>query len=188
MINAAAESDQNLLAAYQQGEHRAFETLYARYAQAVLAYALGMLGERDRAEDVLQQVFIGFVKQAPTLPRNTCVKAYLFAAARNRITNIRRDRDRAETFAAGYELFVQRRSVPGPDAAAAAQADEVRGRLNAALARLAEEEREVILLHTQGELSFTEMSAALGIPRGTLATRYRSGILRLRELLNHEHA
>ena len=194
MTNAAAETDQCLLMAYQQGDVGAFEKLYARYAQAVLAYALGMLCNGDAAEEMMQQVFINFIRRVPTLPPDTNVKAYLFTATRNRIINQRRDRERAERLVqdAGCEFLARlRQEQPvGADADPPdpAQAEEIRRALNAALAKLAEDEREVVLMRTQGGLSFSEMAFALNQPRGTVATRYRTAITRLREMLDHDQA
>jgi len=187
MANAATETDQGLLAAWQQGDVAAFERLYARHSPALLAYAIGMLGSRDAAEEVLQQVFIGFVAVSPRLPGNTNVRAYLFAGARNRIMNLHRDRQRAEGLAAGYEALARPRTDlnPGPDPV---EAEEMRAALNAALARLPADLREPVLLHTQGGLTFNEMAFALKVPRGTVVSRYQAGIERLREMLNHDHA
>ena len=194
MTNAAAETDQGLLIAYQQGDVGAFETLYDRYAQAVLAYALGMLRDGDAAEEMMQQVFIGFIKRVPALPPNTNVKAYLFTAARNRIINLRRDRERADELARNVsrEMLARLRQGQSPAAEPGfsddSEAEAVRRALNAALAGLSDDEREVVLMRTQGRLSFSEMAFALSLPKGTVATRYRTAITRLREMLNHEHA
>lgn len=179
-------TDQHLLAAYQQGNLDAFETLYARHAKALLAYAIGMLCDRNDAEEVLQQVFIAFVARCPKLPANTNVKAYLFASARNRIVNVRRSSSRADNFAREYEVFARLRNNPEPHAGAGLEAQETRIKLNGAQARLPDEQREVMLLHTQGGLTFAEMAVALDLPGGTVATRYRSAIHKLREFLTHE--
>jgi len=186
MTDAAAESDQSLLAAYQRGDLAGFERIYARYAPAMLSCAIGMLGGRDAAEDVLQQVFTKFIKLSPGLPANTNVRAYLFAAVRNCSVNVRRARARTEAASAGYEALLRPRENHSSDAAAAALADELRRELNDALARLADDERETVLLRTQGGLTFSELAFALGVPRGTAATRYRAALSKLREMLDHE--
>ncbi|HUW34575.1 MAG TPA: sigma-70 family RNA polymerase sigma factor [Planctomycetota bacterium] len=186
MTDAAAESDQSLLAAYQRGDLAGFERIYARYAPAMLSCAIGMLGDRAAAEDALQQVFAKFIKLSPGLPANTNVRAYLFAAVRNCSVNIRRTRARTAAASAGYEALVRPRVNHSPDADAAALADELRRELNDALARLGDDERETVLLRTQGGLTFSELAFALGVPRGTAVTRYRSAITKLREMLDHE--
>jgi len=141
-------TDQRLLAEYQAGDLNAFETLYARHAKALLAYALGMLGDRNDAEEVLQRVFIAFVRRCPNLPKSTNVKAYLFAGARNSIANMHRDRGRAGDLAIDYEGFLRLREDGDQDVAAALHAEETRRRINRALDRLLDEQREVVLLYT----------------------------------------
>ena len=68
-------------AAYQAGEIGAFEVLYERHAQAVLTYLAGMLGNRDEAEDGLQQVFSAFVARTRQLPPDTNIRASICWAA-----------------------------------------------------------------------------------------------------------
>jgi len=179
-------TDQHLLTAYQAGDLNAFETLYARHATALLAYAIGMLGDRNEAEEALQQVFSAFVARCPKLPPNTNVRAYLFASARNRIVSVHRSRSRADNFTREYEVFARLRNNHPPQADAGLEDEDTRRRLNGALARLPHEQREVVLLHTQGGLTFSEMAFALDLPGGTVATRYRAAINKLREFLNHE--
>jgi len=186
MTDAAAESDQSLLAAYQRGDLAGLERIYARYASGMLACAIGLLGSRDAAEDVLQHVFANFIKLSPGLPANTNVRAYLFTAVRNCSVNARRARARTEAASAGYESLLRPRENHSPDAGSAAVADELRRTLNDALARLADEEREAVLLRTQGGLTFNELAFALGVPRGTAVTRYRAALDKLREMLDHE--
>jgi RNA polymerase sigma-70 factor (ECF subfamily) len=179
------QTDQDLLAGYRAGDLSAFETLYARYAKAMLAYAIGMLGHRSDADEVLQEVFIAFVGRAGSLPPDTNVKAYLFTSARHRIMNVRRSNQRKANSAAEYKILAGRRAgIDPPDSDL--QAEESRQRLNRALQRSSDEEREAVLLHTQGELSFSEIALTLGLPRGTVVSRYRAGIQKLREYLEHD--
>jgi len=180
---AAIDNNHNLLSAYQGGDLRAFERLYTQYAPRLLGYALSLLGDRDGAEDILQKVFTAFIRRAPQLPPETRVGTYLFAAARNHIANAYRSRERGERFARNYEVFVRCRSLGSDDPAENAETGELLQEINGALAHLSVKERDVILLRTQGGLSFTDIAKALGRPRGTVATQYRAAIAKLRHLL-----
>jgi RNA polymerase sigma-70 factor (ECF subfamily) len=186
MTVAAVAQEAELLAAYQGGEVGAFEEIYDRHARAVLTYLVGMLGDRDAAEDTLQQVMTAFAARARTIGVDINVRAYLLTSARNAVVNRIRARCRRERFAEGYAVLVRRRAseFPAPDSALAR--DETRERLNRALAALPDNEREVILLHCQGELTFEDTADVLGIPRGTATTRYRSAIFKLRMRLRDE--
>ena len=179
-------TDENLLAAFRGGDAQAFETLYARHARALSAYLLGMLADKAAVDEIIQQVFIGFISRAGSLPPDSSVRGYFFASARNRLANFHRSHARSQTLEKNYEILARARSDDHTDAAAALETEEIRSRLNQALAELAGGEREVVLLHTQGELSFTEIADTLKLPRGTVASRYRAAITRLRGLLTHE--
>lgn len=180
---ATTESDHKLLSAYQRGHLRAFEAIYARYAPRLLGYARSMLGDHDAAEDVLQQLFAAFIRRAPHLPAQTRLRAYLFTAARNHVANAHRSQHRRTNFSQKYEAFVRWRGYQPTGPAQRAEADELRIMIDRVLATLSPVEREAVLLRTQGGMTFTEIAEALGTPRGTVATRYRTAIGKLRKLL-----
>jgi len=175
-----------LLAAFRFGDAEAMGALYDRHARAVRVYLLGMLGDREEAEDVFQHVMVGFIKQAASLRDNTAVRAYLLASARNRVSNLLRNKNRRDNSLHDYEALSRHRDGQELDPASSAEAEEIRRQLNAALAQLPGEEREVVLLHTHAGLSFGEVAEALGVPKSTAASRYQVGLAKLRELLPHE--
>jgi len=186
MTVAVVSQEAELLAAYQGGDALAFEQLYDLHAGSVLTYLVGMLGNRDGAEETLQLVFTRFAERARSVPLETNVRAYLLTSARNAVVNRIRSRSRRERFAQGYGILVRRRggNAAGPEQGI--ERDERCRRLNAALAALPDGEREVVLLHIKSELTFEETAAVLGIPRGTATTRYRSALRKLRMRLRHE--
>ncbi|HYG76079.1 MAG TPA: sigma-70 family RNA polymerase sigma factor [Planctomycetota bacterium] len=178
------ETDQELLTSFRAGEIGAFERLYERHARPVLTILTHILGDRDEAEDELQETFVSFAQSAPQLGLETNIRAYLVAAARNRALNRRRGRNRRHDFARRYEVVLQYRDIAAHEGVSSqAEADERLRRLNDGLNQLTENEREVVLLHTQAELTFKEIAELLKTPQGTVATRYRSALSRLRELL-----
>ena len=184
MTLSTAQSDAELLAAFQSGQEDAFEEFYERHARALLAYLLGMLKDREWAEEGLQQVFIALARRVRDLPPDLQTRLYLFRSARNWALNAIRGRRRQKRLAERYELLARQRSTaPGPEQPL--EAAGVRAELNAALRALSEEEREAILLHTQAELTFQEIAHLTEAPLGTVATRYRAGIEKLRRHLRH---
>jgi RNA polymerase sigma-70 factor (ECF subfamily) len=186
MIVAAVAKEAEALAAYRAGDSRAFEEIYDRHARPVLTYLVGMLGDREAAEDTLQGIFTSFAARARELDAGTNVRAYLLASARNAVVNLIRARGRRERFAEGYEVLVRRRATEFDPPERNSQRDELRARLNRALGELPDPEREVVLLHCQAEMTFEEVARVLGIPRGTATTRYRSALVKLRMRLRHE--
>lgn len=190
------------------GSEAALETLYDRYAGAVFAMAYRLTADRGIAEEVVQDAFLTLWNRAETFdPSKGSLAAWLNAVTRNRsIDRLRAagrrpdlvsvgltagsEVDSAEALdrlvSVGYGGVVVAGSAitPGPEdmAATAARQDAIR----AALAVMPEPERLVILLAYQDELSQTEIAERLGWPLGTVKTRTRRALLRLREALGAE--
>jgi RNA polymerase sigma-70 factor (ECF subfamily) len=190
------------------GSEAALETLYDRYAAAVFAMAYRLTADRGIAEEVVQDAFLTLWNRAESFdPSKGSLPAWLNAVTRNRsIDRLRAagrrpdlvavgltagsEADPAEALdrlvSVGYGGVVVAGSAmtPGPDdmATTAARQDAIR----AALAVMPEAERVVIMLAYQEELSQTEIAARLGWPLGTVKTRTRRALLRLREALGAE--
>jgi RNA polymerase sigma-70 factor (ECF subfamily) len=146
------------------------QTLYDAHGRTLLAYARSLLGDIAAAEDVLHQVFIRLLRGdvrilgAP-LP-------YLCRAIRNAASNYRRGRARDTELADGAEWL----EAPGgmEDAALA---------LQQALDALPGDQRDAIVLHVWGQMTFQDIAEALEISPNTAASRYRYGLSKLRERL-----
>jgi RNA polymerase sigma-70 factor (ECF subfamily) len=140
--------------------------LYEEHARGLLAYACSFVTSFSTAEDVLHQVFERLLRgdlaitQAPV--------SYLYRAVRNTCLNKVRDRASEVNFDEGWL-----ESPSGMESTAV--------ELQSALRELPEQQREVILLHIWGQMSFEEVANALEIPANTAASRYRYGLSKLRE-------
>src|SRR3989454_12545648 len=92
---AQERTDEELLAAYQQGDPGAFEALLRRHRAPLFTFLLRMLGDRQRAEDLAQETFLRIVKGAPAWERRARFQTWLYTVARNLcIDQSRRDRVR----------------------------------------------------------------------------------------------
>src|SRR5215831_3350889 len=81
-------SDEELLVRVGDGDSKAFELLYRRYARPVLGLALRRLGDRGRAEDAVQDAFVAIWRSARTYnPKRGSGAPWLYAVARNAITD-----------------------------------------------------------------------------------------------------
>lgn len=149
----------------------AIESLYRQHGPALLLFAESMTGERSRAQDSLHQVFLRLIEQGP-LHDVTDVKAYLFACVRNSILNDIKFRERNVELVEGSAWF----EPPNRDYA---------GELNLrrTLFLLPEDQRQVIVLHVWGELTFAQIATLLEISSNTVASRYRYALSKLRESL-----
>jgi RNA polymerase sigma-70 factor (ECF subfamily) len=185
MVMSVEISDQELLSAFASGDVDAFSQLYDRHASVLLTLLLNILGDLQEAEDELQETFVAFAEQVRTTPVENS-RAFLVTVARNRAINRLRGNQRRQNFDRHYELLAQWRD---DDSSLALPSDpqersECLERLNKGLNQLTEAEREVVLLHTHAHLGFREISELLNTPQGTVASRYRTAIGRLREWLN----
>jgi RNA polymerase sigma-70 factor (ECF subfamily) len=152
--------------------------LFDRFGEAMYRYLTVKLGSPDDAEDVLQEVFCRLVKYSFRLRFIHDLRSFAFRIARNeanRFLQCKIHSEQAAQPAAGFaESF--RRTYSGPDGLSE-QA------VAAALTRIPDEQREVIILRIFEGLSFTEIAAVGGQSINTVASRYRYGIEKMRALM-----
>ena len=142
---------------------------------AVVAVAARVLGSRDEAEDVAQEVFLSFARSA--VPAAEAPGWLAVAAAHTALNHLRSGRRRAarEEAAADGPLST-------PDVADTVVAREESGRVRAALARLPRRQAVALVLRHSG-LSYADVAAALGLSPGSVGTTVRRAESALREEL-----
>src|SRR5438094_10438413 len=146
---AQERTDEELLAAYQQGDPEAFESLLRRYRAPLFTFLLRMLGDREKAEDLAQETFLRIVKGASDWEHRARFQTWLFTIARNLcVDQSRRDRfRRADSLDAQGpdEEPAMVDPVPGHeiDPSRGAESARLRPVLARALASLPAEQREV---------------------------------------------
>jgi RNA polymerase sigma-70 factor (ECF subfamily) len=168
------------------GDRDAFSHFYDRYAPLVYPLILRILRERADAADVLQDVFWEAWQAASTYdPGRGTPEAWVVMRARTRaIDRVRSIRRRNETFVAPVDEAVAA-APPGMGGDAAERAAD-RSVVRNALDRLADVQREVIELAYYGGLTQTEIAERLKQPLGTVKTRMRLGLERLREAMRQQ--
>ena len=178
--------DQALMARIADGDSRALDALYDRYSRAVYGVALRILGESELAEDVVQETFWRVWRRARTFQSGRGkVAAWIFGIAHNlSVDELRRQRSRPRSVYDTDEMPVLRdREDSRMDVVADALENE-RGRLiGAALQHISADQREAIELAYFGGLSQSEIAERLQSPIGTIKTRIRLGLRKLRDLL-----
>ena len=142
--------------------------LYHQYGAALLLFASAISGDPVRAQDALQQVFLKLMENG-NLSRATDKKAYLFACVRNAILNDCRLQHRNTRVEVESMWFIPPNRDYGEER-----------KLRQALKGLPNDQREVVILHIWGELTFSEIGALLGISANTAASRYRYALAKLR--------
>jgi RNA polymerase sigma-70 factor (ECF subfamily) len=157
------------------GDPDAFGELYDALADRLHHYLVSRLGASADADDVLQETFLRLARNRGRMREVDDLTAFAFAVARNEALRwLDARRRRGEALAAiARDLFEEGSS---DDAVAREAAESV----TLALARLDAEDREVIELKTFAGLTFREIGAVLGRPLGTVASRYRAALDRMR--------
>jgi len=201
-VRSGSAEDAALVRDVAAGSQAALAHLYDRHADAVYAASCRLTSDRQVAEEVVQETFLALWNRAELFdPAAGSLAAWLHTIARNRTVDRLRAAGRRPTLVplssaggmdepdtAALERIVASGSVlggadlgPGPERAL--DAAELRASLQDALATMPEHERTVIVLAYHDELSQTEIAARLGWPLGTVKTRTRRALLRMREVL-----
>ena len=173
------------------GDAAAFATLYDRHARAVYGLLLRMVGDRPIAEDLVQETFMRVWQHAPTFDqeRGNPLPWMLGIAHHLGLNEHRRRRLRPVVAPAETDDLVdpQLARLPSdePDPADVAVRQERRSSVVTALASLPEVQRAVIELYAVGHTQ-EEIATRLDAPLGTVKTRMRRGLHRLRDVLRDE--
>ena len=165
-----------------RGDPTAFVELYDACADRVHHYLVVRLGSLSDADDVLQETFVCLARTRKRLATIENLQAYVFATARNEAMRLveRRTRDgRLRGYLSLKSLF---QKVPGDGL----EAVDMTEWIASSLARLSDELREIVVLKIYADLTFREISEVTGLPQGTVATRYRSALEKLRHQMVKE--
>ncbi|HEX7231812.1 MAG TPA: sigma-70 family RNA polymerase sigma factor [Candidatus Binatia bacterium] len=171
-----------LIASIAEKNRDAFSRFYDFYAPMIYSLALRMLRASSEAEDLLQEIFLQVWRQAAAYSfERGSPEAWLINIARSRaIDKLRSIRRREKSFV----LTDDPAAAESPDnVETAAGESETRLIMNSALANLPEAQRRVLELAYFDGLSQAEIAARLAEPLGTVKTRMRAGIQRLRGML-----
>jgi RNA polymerase sigma factor (sigma-70 family) len=144
------------------------EALYRQHGAALMLFASAISGDRGRAQDAVHQVFLKAIENRG-VSQAINKKAYLFASVRNAVLNDAKVQDR------NMPLDVDSAWFSPPDRDYAGEQN-----LRRALGELPNDQREVIVLHVWGELTFSEIADLQGVSSNTAASRYRYALSKLR--------
>jgi RNA polymerase sigma-70 factor (ECF subfamily) len=165
---------------------RAFEALYDRYGNLVYSVSLRILGDVQAAEDVVQDVFLRVWRKPDHYDTaRGRFMTWLLSVARNRAIDERRSRGRRQRFEVGSSPLdgEDPRGGEADDPALAAALSDERAAIRRALAGLPPEQRSAIELAYWGGFTQQEIARALGEPLGTVKTRIRLGMQKMRAAL-----
>ena len=180
-------SDEELLGLITQRRSEALEVLYDRYAGAIFSLAVRMLRDAGAAEEVTQDAFFNVWRRASSYrPDRGEVTAWLFSIGHHRVVDEVRRRRRREERQVFQDMELMRQPDEAGNPAKQAVQMLLRGEIEVALSALRQEQREVVVLAYYGGLTHSEIAKRLGNPLGTVKTRMRLGLKKLREVLGKQ--
>lgn len=179
----------NLLTKIAEGDRNALSQLYDRYSRIIYAIAWKSLNSVEDCEEVVLDVFAQVWKIADRFDANKgSIEQWLFTLTRSRILDRLRKLQRLNKVVTaaiidGKEIEFATTSV---DPLAALEMTERRQQVLAALERIPSVQREIIEMAYYRGLTHTEIAAATGLSLGTVKTRLRLGLSKLRVGIEHE--
>jgi RNA polymerase sigma-70 factor, ECF subfamily len=177
-------ADENLISFVGQGDAEAFTTLYDRHSRAAFSLAYRMMGERQAAEDLVQDAFLKLWRSATSYrPERGSVRTWLLSIVRNRSidqlrshASRRRTQDKIEASAP--------RSQPS-EAFAETWRNSQRDQVREALNTLPSEQLKVLELAYFSGYTHAQVSELLDVPLGTTKGRMRLGLKKMRDYFDH---
>jgi RNA polymerase sigma-70 factor, ECF subfamily len=172
-----------LLAHVARGDQPAFEEVYDRMAGPVLGMVRGVLRDLAQSEEVMQEVLLELWRTASRFdPGKGSALSWVMTMAHRRAV----DRVRSEQKAVEREFRAATAQVDFDDVTETVEATLDRERVRHCLRSLTDLQRESVTLAYYGSYSYSEVAGLLGVAVGTVKTRMRDGLIRLRDCLGVE--
>jgi RNA polymerase sigma-70 factor (ECF subfamily) len=169
-------SDQEVMMQVRAGDVEQLSILFERHHARLYGFCLGLLGNRESARDLVQEVFFRLLKYRDSFRPDAPFAPWLYRLARNACIDQLRKSGRERLGDPDPEL-----ADPSPLAPENLERREELDKLQAALARLPEDKRELLLLARSGTLDYAQISALLGCSVGALKVRVHRALQLLRE-------
>ena len=178
----ADRPDIEVIQALRSGDPAAMAVLYDRYGHAVYRLALRLLGHATDAEDLTQEVFLRFLQRTTYDPQRGTVLVFLLTVTRSQAINRHRKTKSQQRFLQRWE-----RNLPNPEGNPLmdnVSLAELQQRMISELGTLPASQRQVLEMAYYDGLTQAEIAQQLSVPLGTVKTRARQGLLKLRKLLH----
>ncbi|MDY6939011.1 MAG: sigma-70 family RNA polymerase sigma factor [Cyanobacteriota bacterium] len=175
-------TDAELYREMRSGDRSALGTLYDRYGSLVYALAMKILADPQEAEDLIQEIFLTLWRKENYNPDRGSLSSFLTVMTRSRALDRVRSRNRKLKFLGKWG------STPNDKNSSVTPFEEAvvrerRDRVRYALKNLPEKQRQILELSYYQGLSQSAISERLKLPLGTVKTRSRQGLLKLRQSL-----
>jgi RNA polymerase sigma factor (sigma-70 family) len=177
--------DETLMLAWQTGDKAAFNVLYQRYRPTLFSYLMRHTGNRAQAEEVYQETWLTLVRQRQAYSVTAAFRSYLFCLAHSRLHDHYRKQGRRWEHEQDMdeEIAGQLASCEREEPDAQLSREQQWHRLLFCLQQLPPEQRSVMLLRLEAELSLQAMADQLQVAFETLKSRFRYAQRKLQQCL-----
>jgi RNA polymerase sigma-70 factor (ECF subfamily) len=174
------QKDKKLIQRVKAGDKDALRILYVEHKDLLLTLANALLHDSTLAEDVLHEVFVKFTRHIGSFRLTGSLRAYLATCVTNEARTLLR---RHKIHAATSDFATE---PPAKESPCPVEAQETAEQIRVCLAKLPDEQREVVVLRVKAGLKFKDIARIQQATLPTVQRRYRYGIDKLRVLLNGE--
>lgn len=170
--------DAQLIREYKAGNEHCFEKLLSRYKAPLFNYVIKMVKDRTIADDIFQNVWIAMIKFLPRYKEQNKFAPFIFKLAHSKIIDYFRK--------SKYEIIIDDfEPAEETNIDTNLEKEELISILNNKISRLPVEQREVLLLRQQTELTFKEIAQILDCPLNTVLSRMHNAVLHLRKVIKN---
>ncbi len=183
-VSGAPDEDAFLMLRYAKGEASAFDTLYERNRAGLWRYFRRQLRDPDVAADVFQETWSRVIANRKSYQPSARFTTWLYRIAHNCCVDHWRKSGRlARREVMDADSLIDSADDPAPGPQALAMQAEAAAALEAALARLPEEQRSVFLLYVEGGMTIAEIAETTGVAAEAAKSRLRYAVAKLKETL-----
>lgn len=187
-------TDEELMLLYREGDLSSFEELYRRHCKGVFNFLLRYLGDRLRAEEATQEVFVRVVRRAASYQKQARFSTWLYTIARNLTIDMHRRKKvrqhvslsqpvRKDEDQMTLEGLLEDKHFESDGERGTARG-EIREAVRGAIDDLPDEQRQVFLLREYSGMPFKEIASVVGCPENTAKSRMRYALEHMRNFLS----
>jgi len=174
--------DKLLIWKCKHGSRTAFRRIYEKYESDLRTLAANLLDDKIAAEDVVHDVFVSFLQIVDTFEVRSSLAGYLKTCVANKSRDYMRKRQKGADTVSSSEPVMSNDNWP----VQLVIKNEQMQKLCSAMSQLPYEHREAVVLHLHGQMRFKTIAKLQNASTKTAYIRYRSGLDRLKRILNSE--
>ena len=178
-VERAILKDRRLVHRLSRADPDALRQIYHRHKDDLLTVAMALLADPDAAEDCVHDVFVHFAGAPADMRASRNLRGYLMRCVANRAKNLIKRQQLQHVHQTDEQEYASEQDCPESRLIVS----EESMRIFEAMAKLPDEQREVVSLHIHGKMKFREIAEQLDVSINTVQSRYRYGIEKLRTFL-----